>query len=51
MSTYCGFILVVATFGFATPTKPFNGCGYEVRESDDPITNYMKYDFDFSHAL
>jgi hypothetical protein len=51
VSTYCGFILVVATLGFATPTKSSNGCGYDVREFDDMITNYIKYDVDSRHAL
>jgi len=51
MSTYCGFIFVVATFGLAIPTKPLNGCGYEVRKFEDILSDYSDDIVYFRHAI
>ncbi|CAF2976334.1 unnamed protein product [Rotaria socialis] len=36
VSTYCGWILIIVTISFASPTKPSTGCGYTACNLGDP---------------
>ena len=49
LSTYCGFIVVVALH-LAAPIKTSNGCGYDVREIQDRFIDYIEYDVRCRHV-
>jgi hypothetical protein len=49
--TYYACVSLIITFCFAAPTKPSNGCGYEVTEIQNIFPTHIKYDLHCSHAI